>query len=137
MLVVVSLEQLFNQVVKIVVVAEHHMPAVVPDEPMLVRKARGQSADVIVAFFRARSQLERRLPALRRALSVDGALWIAWPRRAAGHESDITDSDLRALILPSGLHCTCSSCWPPSPSATVVWFTGARWGETHEWGSPE
>jgi hypothetical protein len=24
-------------------------------------------------------------------------LWIAWPRRAAGHQSDITDNDRREL----------------------------------------
>ena len=64
--------------------------------------ARG-TADVIVAFFRARAQLRRRLPALERALRADGGLWIAWPRKAAGHESDITENALRTIILPTGL----------------------------------
>lgn len=59
--------------------------------------------DVIVAFFGARAGLERRLPALQRALRVDGGLWIAWPRKAAGHASDISENLLRELILPSGL----------------------------------
>jgi len=59
--------------------------------------------DVIVAFFDARARLERRLPALQRALRVDGGLWIAWPRKATGHVSDISENDLRAMILPSGL----------------------------------
>lgn len=28
---------------------------------------------------------------------------MAWPRRAAGHESDIRDSDIRDLALPLGV----------------------------------
>ncbi len=31
------------------------------------------------------------------------ALWIAWPRRAAGHESDVTEDLLREVLLPLGL----------------------------------
>lgn len=34
---------------------------------------------------------------------ADGALWIAWPRRAAGRESDITDNIVRQSVLPLGL----------------------------------
>ena len=34
---------------------------------------------------------------------VDGALWLAWPRRAGGHRSDITDNEIRAVVLPLGL----------------------------------
>ena len=30
-------------------------------------------------------------------------LWIAWPRKAAGHPSDIAENDLRDLFLPLGL----------------------------------
>jgi hypothetical protein len=59
--------------------------------------------DVILAFFAVRAPLERRLPALQRALRPDGSLWIAWPRKAAGHESDISENTLRELILPTGL----------------------------------
>jgi len=36
-------------------------------------------------------------------ITVDGSLWIAWPRRAAGHISDITDNVVRNVALPLGL----------------------------------
>jgi hypothetical protein len=36
-------------------------------------------------------------------LRADGGLWIAWPRKVAGHESDITENRLREIILPTGL----------------------------------
>ena len=68
-----------------------------------VRTRAAGSLDVIVAFFDRRAAIERRLPALLRGLRADGSLWIAWPRRAAGHSSDITENDLRAIILPTGL----------------------------------
>jgi hypothetical protein len=60
-------------------------------------------ADIVVAFFRGRDQLERDLPALAERLRPAAALWIAWPRRAAGHTSDITENLLRELVLPTGL----------------------------------
>jgi hypothetical protein len=66
------------------------------------RRARG-TFDVIVAFFARRAQLERRLPVLIGVLHTNGGLWIAWPRRAAGHESDISENALREIVLPTGL----------------------------------
>jgi hypothetical protein len=58
---------------------------------------------VIVFFSARRAQLVRRLPALQRALDPDGGLWIAWPKRSSGVDTDITEDALRELILPSGL----------------------------------
>ena len=37
------------------------------------------------------------------ALAPTSALWIAWPRRAGGHRSDITDSLVRETLLPIGV----------------------------------
>jgi hypothetical protein len=61
------------------------------------------SADVIVAFFTRAKELESRLPALAERIHPDGALWVAWPRRAAGHGSDITDNVVREHALPLGI----------------------------------
>jgi hypothetical protein len=58
---------------------------------------------VIVAFFSTRRDLERRLPALKRALAPDGGLWIAWPKRASGMATDVTDNVVRELGLAAGL----------------------------------
>ncbi len=32
-----------------------------------------------------------------------GSLWIAWPKRSSGVETDITEDTLRDVILPLGL----------------------------------
>jgi hypothetical protein len=60
-------------------------------------------ADVIVAFFRAGEEIAGRLPGLARRIFPAGAVWAAWPRRAAGHDSDITDNVVRAHALDLGL----------------------------------
>ena len=59
--------------------------------------------DLIVAFFGARAELERDVAALLPRLRPDGSLWIAWPRRAAGHVSDLRENDLREILLPTGM----------------------------------
>ncbi|NEB00683.1 DUF3052 domain-containing protein [Streptomyces sp. SID13726] len=61
-----------------------------------------QDADVTVSFHREHAHLAVRAPALAAGIADHAALWIAWPRRAAGHVSDITENDLRDLFLPLG-----------------------------------
>jgi hypothetical protein len=61
------------------------------------------SADVIVAFFTSAADLPRRLGELARRIHPAGALWVAWPRRAAGHRSDITENLIRDHALPLGI----------------------------------
>jgi hypothetical protein len=69
---------------------------------MLVADA-DDPADVIVAFFRAAGEITDRLPALGRRVFPAGAVWALWPRRAAGHVSDITDNVVRSCALDLGL----------------------------------
>jgi hypothetical protein len=59
--------------------------------------------DVVVVFVRARSDLARRLPALRAALDPAGGLWVAWPKRASRVPTDLTEDVVRELALAAGL----------------------------------
>lgn len=59
-------------------------------------------ADVVIAFVRAADQLPA-LVDLGPRIFPAGALWVAWPRRAAGHVSDVTEDGIRATVLPHGL----------------------------------
>jgi hypothetical protein len=61
------------------------------------------AADVVIAFFRAAAEIADRLPAQARRIFPAGAVWALWPRRAAGHDSDITDNVVRAFALDLGL----------------------------------
>jgi hypothetical protein len=75
---------------------------VLPEGVGVRRVARG-SLDVIVAFFSRRAALERRLPALKAALEPRGGLWVAWPKRASGVATDLTEGVVRELGLAAGL----------------------------------
>ncbi|NUR03792.1 MAG: DUF3052 domain-containing protein, partial [Streptomyces sp.] len=59
-------------------------------------------ADITVAFYRTHAALAAEAPALATALADHAMLWIAWPRKAAGHVSDIAENHLRDLFLPLG-----------------------------------
>jgi DUF3052 family protein len=73
-----------------------------PEDVALRRVARGP-LDVIVAFSSSRGELVRRLPALCRALDKAGGLWIAWPKRASGVPTDLSENVVRELGLAAGL----------------------------------
>jgi len=73
-----------------------------PEDVSVRSRARGP-LDVIVAFFLDRSELVRRLPALKAALDQAGGLWIAWPKRASGVATDVTENVVRELGLAAGL----------------------------------
>jgi hypothetical protein len=60
-------------------------------------------ADVVLAFFHCADDIAAEIPALGQAIMPDGCLWVAWPRRAAGLTSDITDNVVRGIVLPLGL----------------------------------
>ncbi len=59
--------------------------------------------DVIVFFTKSRAELERRLPVLRRAMDPAAGLWIAWPKRSSGVETDMTEDVARELGLANRL----------------------------------
>lgn len=62
-----------------------------------------EPAELVIGFFGSRADLSARLPGLVRSIHPAGSLWIAWPRRAGGHESDITDNVVRECALPLGV----------------------------------
>ena len=59
--------------------------------------------DVIVFFTKTRPELARRLTALRRAMDPAAGLWIAWPKRSSGVETDMTEDVARELGLANRL----------------------------------
>ncbi|MFA6107140.1 MAG: hypothetical protein WDA75_00095 [Candidatus Latescibacterota bacterium] len=66
------------------------------------RRRLGPGADVIVWFVRNRDELEVGIGKV--ASAVDrGRLWIAWPKKSSGMETDLTQQPVRALGLSLGL----------------------------------
>jgi hypothetical protein len=60
-------------------------------------------ADLVLLFTRSRSELLDRVGELGEAIYPDRALWIAWPKKAPGVPSDVTEDVVREIALPLGL----------------------------------
>ncbi|HEY6473864.1 MAG TPA: DUF3052 domain-containing protein, partial [Acidimicrobiales bacterium] len=80
------------------------------------------SADVVVAFFVRRSDFERRIEGLAKMIFPAGGLWVAWPKRASGRETDMHEGVVREAALPLGLVdnkvCAIDDTWT---GLRVVW----------------
>ncbi len=80
-----------------------------PDGVTVSRKAaeprRGTGlgdVDVALVFCRTAADLAA-VPSLAESLPTRGALWVAWPRKAGGHVSDVDENLLREVLLPTGV----------------------------------
>ncbi|HEV3408586.1 MAG TPA: DUF3052 family protein [Gaiellaceae bacterium] len=60
-------------------------------------------ADVVLAFATSRRELERALPTLTRSLADTGGLWVAWPKKAAGVPTDLSNQVVQEAGLATGL----------------------------------
>jgi hypothetical protein len=67
------------------------------------RVVADDTADIVLAFVSRAEQITPALARLESGIFPAGALWIAWPRRAGGHESDITDNTVREAALARSL----------------------------------
>jgi hypothetical protein len=73
-----------------------------PDGVSVVRRAFGVG-DVILSFHTRRAELARRMPVLRERMDPAAGLWIAWPKRTAKVETDLTEDVVRELALANRL----------------------------------
>jgi hypothetical protein len=64
---------------------------------------RDGDADVVLAFVREAANVRRTVEQQERRIFPAGALWIAWPRKAAGHVSDVDENLVRDTALLRGL----------------------------------
>jgi hypothetical protein len=60
-------------------------------------------AGVVVLFTTSRAELERRFEALKAMLAPADGLWVAWPKRASGIETDLSFGVVQEIGLGAGL----------------------------------
>ncbi|WP_431245823.1 DUF3052 family protein [Leifsonia xyli] len=60
-------------------------------------------AGCILAFYRSADAFLAELDDLGERIRPDGMLWAAWPRKAAGHVSDLNENVIRDAALLRGL----------------------------------
>jgi hypothetical protein len=76
--------------------------APLPEAVVLLTSARAP-LEVALLFATQRLDLARRFAQAASALAPAGGLWIAWPKRASGVPTDVTESEVRMIGLASGL----------------------------------
>jgi hypothetical protein len=59
--------------------------------------------DFAILFARTRRELKEIFPRLRDRLETNGMLWVAWPKKAAKVETDLSESVVREFGLAVGL----------------------------------
>jgi hypothetical protein len=95
-----------------------------------------QSAQVVVLFVTERRTFESQVEVLGQAVFPDRSLWIAWPKRASGVATDMTEDVVREVALPLGLVdnkvCAIDATWS---GLRLVWRKALRGGSAAAAGS--
>ena len=58
--------------------------------------------DIIHVFVTKKADLSRFLKSALGKMRSDAALWVSWPKRAAGVPTDVTENTIREVALPLG-----------------------------------
>jgi hypothetical protein len=105
------------------------LPALLDEIPdgVELRSDVAAAADVVLLFATERATLESKLSVVADAIFPDGAIWVAWPKRASKVETDITEDVVREIALPARLVdnkvCAISDVWS---GLRVVWRRNHR-----------
>jgi hypothetical protein len=67
------------------------------------RIASRGALDFALLFVKAQSDLKKGFVRLRDRLEPNGMLWVAWPKKASGVATDLTEGVVRTFGLESGL----------------------------------
>jgi hypothetical protein len=71
--------------------------------------------DVVVVFATRQGELIRHFPVLARRLEPDGGLWVAWPKKSAKVETDLSFEAVQKVGLDTGLvdnkSCSIDETW--------------------------
>ena len=71
--------------------------------PLSQKLGAKPGAGVVVLFTTSRDELQRRFEALKATLDPADGLWIAWPKRSARIEGDLTFELVQQIGLAHGL----------------------------------
>lgn len=80
-------------------------PKILGKLPERVKNDNGLGAplDVIVFFTESRAELQREFRYLAGRLQPNGGFWVAWPKKASGVKTDLTEDVVREVALSRGL----------------------------------
>ena len=73
-----------------------------PSDVVISARLRGP-VDLVHVFSIARAHLVGELRIATKEIEQDGAIWVSWPKKASGVETDLTEDVIREVALPMGL----------------------------------
>jgi hypothetical protein len=79
------------------------MPADYSGTPLSQKLGAKPGAGVVVYFTTSRAELEARFDGLKATLAPADGLWIAWPKKAAKIETDLSFEAVQSIGLAAGL----------------------------------
>jgi hypothetical protein len=71
--------------------------------PLSKKLGAKPGVEVLVFFTTSRGELERRFASLKETLCPSDGLWVAWPKKASGIETDLDFSAVQEVGLAAGL----------------------------------
>ena len=78
----------------------HALLGELPDRVAISTRLSGHH-DLVLTFVTRQVDFATRVSALTTAISPDGMIWVAWPKRASKIETDMTEDVIREIVLPS------------------------------------
>jgi hypothetical protein len=62
-----------------------------------------KQADIIITFHENRARLDKRMAVLIEHTVVNGMIWVCWPKRASGMQTDLNENVVREIGLAAGV----------------------------------
>ena len=74
-----------------------------PNDVLISVNILNKPLDLIILFADSQKVLRKDLPRVARQVVKNGMLWIAWPKKASGVITDLSDNAVRTIGLAAGL----------------------------------
>lgn len=71
--------------------------------PLVVLSRPASALDLVVLFVRSSAELTKDFPRWSKGLATAGMIWVAWPKKASGVETDVTFDVVQRTGLAAGL----------------------------------
>jgi len=72
-------------------------------ENVRITDSTKEKKNLIHFFTKEMSELNKILPKLKREILPDGSIWLSWPKKSSGVQTDVTENLIRNTGLQSGL----------------------------------
>jgi len=94
----------------------------VGNDEVVFKQSLRNPLDIVIVFVTEEAEMRTRRDLLAKAIFPDGAIWVAWPKKASKVPTDITEDTVREVFLPHGLVdnkvCAIDETWS---GLRVVW----------------